>query len=116
MASRPIAPVPAHPSRKVAPSTRAPRMLNTVSRSLSLVGRMPGGGVPLSRRLLNFPEMIRMGFLLLGGQIENVHKVGKDVETAIIPSSKEGSLRPTNKCHATLIRAQRGRSNTCRGF
>jgi hypothetical protein len=26
------------------------------------------------------------------------------------PSFEEGTLRPTNKCHATLIRAQRGRS------
>src|SRR5262249_37143862 len=29
---------------------------------------------------------------------------------AVFPSFEEGSLRPTNKCHATLNRAQRGRS------
>ena len=32
-------------------------------------------------------------------------------EPAVFPSFEEGSLRPTNKCHATLIRAQRGRSD-----
>src|SRR5260370_19692712 len=60
MASRPIAPTPAQPSRKVVPSTRAPRMLNSVSLSLSLVGRIPAGGVPLRCLLLNFPEIIRI--------------------------------------------------------
>src|SRR4051812_33280459 len=55
-----MAPIPAQPSRNVAPSTRAPRMLKTVSRNLSLVGRSPGGGVPFRRLLLNFPEMIRI--------------------------------------------------------
>ena len=34
-------------------------MLKIVSLSLSLVGRIPGGGVPFKRRLLNLPEMIR---------------------------------------------------------
>jgi len=32
---------------------------------------------------------------------------------ANIPSSKEKTLRPMNKCNATLIGALRGRSNTC---
>src|SRR5262249_14650699 len=55
----PMPPIPAQPSRKIAPSTLPPRILNTVSFSLSLVGRIPAGGVALSRRLLNFPEITR---------------------------------------------------------
>src|SRR5262249_46940784 len=34
-----------------------------------------------------------------------------ELEQAVVPSFEEGALRPTNKCHATLIRAQRGRSD-----
>src|SRR5262245_65142745 len=58
-----MAPMPAQPSRKVAPCTVGPRMLNIVSRSLSLVGRMPGGGVPLRRLLLNCPAIIRISVI-----------------------------------------------------
>ena len=43
-----------------------PRMLKIVSLSLSLVGRIPEGGVPLSRRLRNFPEMTRTVPMLRG--------------------------------------------------
>src|SRR5438094_6640406 len=60
IASMPIAPTPAQPSRNVAPSTRAPRMLNNVSLSLSLVGRIPAGGMPFRCRLLNLPAIIRI--------------------------------------------------------
>src|SRR6266403_2976438 len=59
-ASIPMPPMPAQPSRKVVPSTLAPRMLNSVSLSLSLVGLIPGGGVALRRRLLYRPEIMRM--------------------------------------------------------
>src|SRR5688572_24126393 len=57
MASMPTAPIPAKPSRNTQSSTDGPRTLNSVSRSLSLVGRMPAGGVPFKRRLLNVPAM-----------------------------------------------------------
>src|SRR5438132_794308 len=60
MASIPIAPIPAQPSRKIEPSILGPRMLNIVSRNLSLVGRMPAGGVPFSRLLLNCPAIMRI--------------------------------------------------------
>src|SRR5439155_12769042 len=56
----PIPPIPAQPSRKTEPSTLAPRILKIVSLSLSLVGRMPAGGVALRRRLLYRPEIIRI--------------------------------------------------------
>src|SRR6266704_477536 len=59
-ASMPMPPIPAHPSRNVAPGTRSPRISNTVSLSLSLVVRIPPGGVALRRRLLNRPEMTRI--------------------------------------------------------
>ena len=35
------------------------------------------------------------------------------LKEAIFPSFEEESLRPSKKCHATLNRAQRGRSETC---
>src|SRR5215510_1596175 len=60
MASIPTAPIPAQPSRNVAPCTLGPRILKIVSRSLSLVGRIPGGGMPFSRLLRNCPAMMRM--------------------------------------------------------
>src|SRR4051794_37161684 len=56
----PMPPIPAHASRKVQASSLGPRILKTVSFSLSLVGRTPAGGVDLRWRLLYFPEMIRM--------------------------------------------------------
>ena len=68
-ASRPIAPVPANRSSTRAPSISSPsmpwaRMLNTDSRTRSLVGRVawPPGGAMLWP--LNFPPTMRIVFLL----------------------------------------------------
>src|SRR5262249_43790485 len=34
-----------------------------------------------------------------------------NLKGAVSPSFEEGALRPTNKCHVTFVRAQRGRSD-----
>src|SRR5215467_4629233 len=59
-ASIPTAPVPANRSRKRAPSTRGPRILNRVSRSMSLVGRMRSLLRGFNCRERNVPAMMRM--------------------------------------------------------
>src|SRR5258705_13116986 len=59
-ASMPTAPVPANPSSTRAPSTRGVRILNSVSRSLSDVGRRPSHVGALRRRPLNRPAITRI--------------------------------------------------------
>src|SRR4026207_2550312 len=58
-ASRPSAPVPAYPSSTRAPTMRGARILNSVSRNLSDVGRTPSHFGVFSRRPLNSPAMTR---------------------------------------------------------
>src|SRR5476649_2202735 len=58
-ASMPTAPVPAKPSSTVAPAIRGARMLNSVSRSLSDVGRSPSHVGALRRRPFSDPAMTR---------------------------------------------------------
>ena len=43
----------------------------------------------------------------------NMQSSPQEFGRGFFPSFEEGELRPTNKCHATLIRAQRGRSDRC---
>src|SRR6266850_1347439 len=81
-ASIPMPPMPAQPSRKVVCSMLAPRMLNSVSLSLSLVGRIPGGGVALRRRLLNRPEII---LICVQRNSHKRHKMHKDLFVHFVP-------------------------------
>src|SRR5476649_2631012 len=66
-ASMPTAPVPAKPSSTVAPAIRGARMLNSVSRSLSDVGRSPSHVGAFSRRPFNEPAITRIRFARLKG-------------------------------------------------
>src|SRR6187397_988625 len=59
-ASMPSAPVPAKASRTRAPWIRGMRTLNSVSRSLSDVGRNPSHAGDFSRRPFSDPAMMRM--------------------------------------------------------
>src|SRR5262245_5676036 len=69
----PIAPTPAQPSRKVQPLTVSPRMLNKVSRSLSLVGLVPEDGPELKCLLLNCPAIMRISTLPHRNQPDGIH-------------------------------------------
>src|SRR5687768_16801811 len=60
----PTAPVPAYPSSTRAPWMRGARMLKSVSRSLSEVGRSPSHVGAFRRRPLNVPAMILTSFVV----------------------------------------------------
>src|SRR6478672_10256233 len=94
MASIPIAPTPAQPSRKVQPLTLSPRTLNKVSRSLSLVGRVPSGGSDLRRRLLNCPLMMRISHLTHRNESYRIHSAVSQRQTLHQPFTLFASARP----------------------